>query len=203
MTISRWIILRMGNVLDKSCRENQNTHLTLSNLFFFRKSCGLWDNDEKSGGARGATNDVTIWRKRIVCWISKAICTHARACIHPRSRAHARTRARAHTHKYVIFIAFPGQQWLRERASVLSYIACLVLVFPLQSYISLTRMYKGLNKMKASRTLCVTVIQGVCVGVATCTLFLVRRRTDSSQKEERIKIHGTFLPSRKRLLYLN
>lgn len=57
--------------------------------------------------------------------------------------------------------------------------------------------------MKASRTFCVTVMHGLCVGVATCRLFLVRRRTDSFQKEERIRTHGTFLPSRKRLLYLN
>ena len=33
MTISRWILLRMRNVLDKSCRENQNTHFTLSYVF--------------------------------------------------------------------------------------------------------------------------------------------------------------------------
>jgi hypothetical protein len=31
--ISRWILLRMGNVLDKSCRENQSAHFVLSNLF--------------------------------------------------------------------------------------------------------------------------------------------------------------------------
>jgi hypothetical protein len=42
------------------------------------------------------------------CWISKATDTHS---------------------EYVIFIAFPQQQWLRERVSVLSlctYMACLV-----------------------------------------------------------------------------
>jgi hypothetical protein len=33
MIISRWILLRMRNVLDKSCRENQNTHFTFSNFF--------------------------------------------------------------------------------------------------------------------------------------------------------------------------
>ena len=31
-TISRWIILRMRNVLDESCRENQNTHFAFSNV---------------------------------------------------------------------------------------------------------------------------------------------------------------------------
>ena len=42
-----------------------------------------------------------IWRLD-VCWISKAT----------RAQAHAR----APTHTYVILIAFPRQQWFRERA---------------------------------------------------------------------------------------
>jgi hypothetical protein len=33
MTISRWILLRMRNVSDKICRENQNTHLRFNNFF--------------------------------------------------------------------------------------------------------------------------------------------------------------------------
>ena len=57
---------------------------------------------------------------------------HVCACTRPRARVPARTHARAsmaHTDKYVILIAFPQQQWFRERASVLryTYIACLVL----------------------------------------------------------------------------
>jgi len=35
----------MRKVLDKSCRENQNTHFIFSNVF--RKSCSLWDNVEE------------------------------------------------------------------------------------------------------------------------------------------------------------
>ena len=31
--ISRWIILKMKNVSNKSCRENQNTRFTFSNFF--------------------------------------------------------------------------------------------------------------------------------------------------------------------------
>jgi hypothetical protein len=31
--ISRWILLRMRNVSDKSCRENQNTHFMFNNVF--------------------------------------------------------------------------------------------------------------------------------------------------------------------------
>ena len=45
-----------------------------------------------------------IWRMRIVCWIPKATDTHS---------------------AYVILIAFPLQQWLHERVSVLRY-TCIV-----------------------------------------------------------------------------
>jgi hypothetical protein len=33
MTISRWILLRMRNVWDKSCGKNQNTHFIFNNFF--------------------------------------------------------------------------------------------------------------------------------------------------------------------------
>jgi hypothetical protein len=65
---------------------------------------------EKYGTARQATNDNIIRRMRFACWITKATDTHS---------------------EYVILIAFPSQQWLRERASVLryTYIVCLVFIF--------------------------------------------------------------------------
>jgi len=52
---------------------------------------------------------MTVWRMRIACWITKAINVH-RGC--------------------EIRIAFPLQQWLHERASMLrnTYIASLVLL---------------------------------------------------------------------------
>ena len=51
---------------------------------------------------------VTIWRMLISCWILEATNTYS---------------------QYVIVIAFPLQQWLHERASVLCYmnIACPVM----------------------------------------------------------------------------
>ena len=54
-----------------------------------------------------ATSDNIIKRLRIACWITKATYTHS---------------------EYVIPIAFPRQQRLRERASMLryTYIACTV-----------------------------------------------------------------------------
>ena len=48
---------------------------------------------------------MTIWRMRIACWLTKATNTHS---------------------EYVIIIAFPLQQWLHERVSMLrcTYIDC-------------------------------------------------------------------------------
>jgi len=53
---------------------------------------------------------MTIWRMRIACWMPNATKTLS---------------------KYVILLAFPKQQWLQERASVLRYtcIACLVFFY--------------------------------------------------------------------------
>jgi hypothetical protein len=74
----------------------------------FRENLAIYEtNGEKYCGARCARDDNIIQRMRFACWISKVPNTQA---------------------EYVIFIAFPLQQWLRERASKIrdSYIACLV-----------------------------------------------------------------------------
>jgi len=70
-----WFLLIMRNVSDKSCREHQNirTHTSCS---FFLKSCLLWDNVGKYCTAGQDTNDNTIRRMRIACWITMATATH-------------------------------------------------------------------------------------------------------------------------------
>jgi hypothetical protein len=113
----------MGNVLEKSCRENGNTHFMFNN-FFSRKSDRLWDNVEKYSGDLGATNDVTIWLIRVACSISKATCTYARA--HARAPGYplARTHAHAWTHRPVSngpTCCFSTATMIRERASLLRY----------------------------------------------------------------------------------
>jgi hypothetical protein len=60
----------MRNILDESCRENENTE-TVS-----RNSCRLWDNVEKRGTARQAADDNIILRMRFACWITKATDTY-------------------------------------------------------------------------------------------------------------------------------
>jgi hypothetical protein len=66
---------------------------------------------EKYGRARLATDDNIIRRMRFACWITKANNTHSEYII-----------------GNTVPLAFPPQQWLRERASVLryTYSACLV-----------------------------------------------------------------------------
>ena len=52
MIISRWILLRMRNVLDKSCRENQNTNLMI-NIFFNHATYEIvWKNLVRLGSPK-------------------------------------------------------------------------------------------------------------------------------------------------------
>jgi hypothetical protein len=83
--------------------EKIKTHF-MSNNFFFSKIV-LFMRYAKNI-AESDRPQLTIRRIRIACWIHKAIDTHS---------------------EYVILIAFPLQQWLRELASLIRhrYITCL------------------------------------------------------------------------------
>ena len=62
---------------------------------------------EKCCTAGETIDDNIIWRMRFACYINKTTNTHS---------------------EYVIFLAFPLQQWLRERASMLRYTCIASLV---------------------------------------------------------------------------
>jgi len=51
MTKSGWILLRMRNVLDKCCRENQNTHFLFNSIFMkvvpLMRQCGKISYSQK------------------------------------------------------------------------------------------------------------------------------------------------------------
>jgi hypothetical protein len=69
---SRWILLRMRNVSDKSCRENQNTHFVFGDFFESRTVYEIiWKNMVEPGRPQ-----MTVRRMRIACWIPKATNTH-------------------------------------------------------------------------------------------------------------------------------
>jgi len=111
--ISPSFIFRMRNVLDKSLRENQNTHFVFSNppprkILPFMRRCG---NTLQSGAGHR--------------WQYGACALHAGYL-----RLQIHTHTHTHTH-VVLLIAFPQQHWLSERASVLryTYISCLISVW--------------------------------------------------------------------------
>ena len=72
--ISRSFLLIMRNVSDKTCRENQNTHVVFSTFLENRAVYAkMWKNIVERGRPR-----MTIRRMCIACWIPKATNTHTR-----------------------------------------------------------------------------------------------------------------------------
>jgi hypothetical protein len=83
--------------------EKIKTHILYS-ITFSRKSCRLWDNVEKWGRARQATDENIIRRMRVASRITKT------------------TQTNTHTHsEYVILINLQRQKWFGENVSVLRY----------------------------------------------------------------------------------
>jgi hypothetical protein len=110
--ISRSVLPRMWNVSDKSCSEYQNAHFIFSNFFFskivqFMRQCGK--NIVQPDGPQ-----MTIWRRRIACWIPTATNAHS---------------------EFVIRIAFPTQQWLHKPPQCYG-IRTLFVLFPVPPSIS-------------------------------------------------------------------
>jgi len=79
--------------------EKIKTHILCSAIFFFSENRAVYEIMWKQVVERGRPQ-MTIWRMRIPCWIPKTTNTHS---------------------QYVTLIAFPQQQWLQERASMLRY----------------------------------------------------------------------------------
>jgi len=104
LIISRSFLLRMRNILNKSCRDKTLIFYTITCFF---KSCLSWGNVEKYSIIDPDRLQMTIWRMCVACWKTKATNTQL---------------------EYVIFIALPLQQLLHEHTSVLrhTYTAYLV-----------------------------------------------------------------------------
>jgi len=93
------VLLRMKNVSDKICRENQSTHLCSKTNFYSVYEI-IWKNMIEPDRPQ-----MKIWHVCISGWIAKDKSTHS---------------------GYLIFIAFPLQYCLHEKASVLTctWVAC-------------------------------------------------------------------------------
>jgi hypothetical protein len=85
----------MRNVSDTCCRENQNTHYMLNDIFYENHAiCEImWKNSVQPNMPQ-----MIMWRTLFACWIMKAAETQL---------------------EYVILVAFSWQQWLVECASTL------------------------------------------------------------------------------------
>jgi hypothetical protein len=94
----------MRDFSDKLCRGNQTKHfMFIKFIAKTRAVCEIiWKNIVEPDRPR-----TTIWRMRTAYWIPKATNIHS---------------------EYVIRIAFPLQQWLRERASMFSYTLPILLI---------------------------------------------------------------------------
>jgi len=77
--------------------ERIKTHILCSITFFVKRAVYeiMWKSILEP-----VRPQMTIWRMRIACWITKATNTHS---------------------KYSILIAVPQQQWVHERGSMLRY----------------------------------------------------------------------------------
>jgi hypothetical protein len=104
------------NISDESSRANQNTYF-ISNIFFYRKSCLLWNNVKNT--VESGMSQMTVWHIHIACWI---------------------TKARDRYSEYVKLIAYPLQQWLKERISALRYTYIVYLVSGEYSVITFTKL---------------------------------------------------------------
>jgi len=80
----------------------KSKHILCSVTFFWKSCCCLWDNVQKYGRDRQATADIIQPRKNAI-WI-------------PDNEG-----KNTDTRSYLIVIAFPRVQWLRERISVFRY----------------------------------------------------------------------------------
>jgi hypothetical protein len=105
MIISRCIPLRMINVTDKSCTENQNKHFTFKYLFLKNHAIYeiMWETTAQRVGP--------LMKIQYGACALHATDTHS---------------------EYVILIAFPQQQWLRKSTSFYVISTSFVLLIRLQ-----------------------------------------------------------------------
>jgi hypothetical protein len=105
LIISNSFLLRMRNILNES-GVYKNTHFLFSNFFPHLENRAVGGIMLRNTGEPDRPQ-LTIWRMRIACWIPKATNMYS---------------------EYIILIAFPLQEWLHERTTMLryTYIACHV-----------------------------------------------------------------------------
>ena len=133
MTISRWILLRMTNVTNKSCRENQHTHFMAKN-FYLPKTVPFIRCRKMWWSQRGCK--ITICQ-RVACWINTATrprqCTrtHTHTHSHACTQTYSPTRARTHRELYNTYCFCTATMVSWMRLIVTSHYTAYVVLIPL------------------------------------------------------------------------
>jgi hypothetical protein len=118
MTISRWILLRIKDLLDKSCRENQNTHFMFNS--FSPQNHTVYEimskNVAKTEGpqmtSQYGTYELHAGKARL----------HACTCMHTPTRPGTPTHTQTNMQ---CLLLFHGNNDLRTRLSVTLYVHCV------------------------------------------------------------------------------
>jgi hypothetical protein len=109
---SRSVLLIMRKFWDITCREIETFY---AQYFFFLENRAvyeiMWTNSVEPDRPQ-----MSLWHMHIACWIPEATYTH---------------------YEYVLLFAFPLQERLHERASMLLY-RTLPVLFPVDSFMSAT-----------------------------------------------------------------
>ena len=146
--ISRSVFHKMRKVSGKYL-EKIKTNFLLNNFFFFKNRAVyeiIWKNI-----VQPSRPQMTIWRMRIECWITKATNTFW---------------------KYVIFIALPPRQLMGERASVL-YCYTVTLLYSYTVILLHCYTVTLLYCYRVTQLHCYTVIQLHCYTVIELHCYTV------------------------------
>ena len=110
--VSRSVLLRMKNVSDKSCRENQNTHFMFNNHSLLLKNRAIYEIMWKNTVQPGRPH-ITIWRMPIECRITKATNTHTICSTYCFSTAQMVARIRLNVTLYIYCLYCIIRIWLQ------------------------------------------------------------------------------------------
>jgi hypothetical protein len=132
--MSCWILLRMRNLLDKSCRDNQNTFygqwFFLKMVLFMRQSQKMWWSQTGLKWQYGSMSHAGLVRLHAR--------THACACallptlMPPPARTHARTHPHTHTN-ICMWCYFPMATMVSwTRLNVMLQVHCLSCYYKLK-----------------------------------------------------------------------
>ena len=104
----------MRNISGRSCRENQNTHFTLNNIFF--ENCGVCETKWKNCVERGRPQ-MTIDRVRIACCRRRATNIHSEHVILIAPSLQQRLHGRASLAHYADIVCPVYKKWKDRRAN--------------------------------------------------------------------------------------